>query len=98
MKNTEATSFIKEALNNFITSFPNTRVRYEYDVDANVHCIEVVPNQIYHLDNDYIKWENHFTDNFRKSFPCQNIYFFSDNSIVGINNIQFDRVGSKHNG
>ena len=54
MSNLEATSVIKEALNGFITNFPKTRVRYEFDINANVHCIEIVPNHIYHLENDYI--------------------------------------------
>jgi hypothetical protein len=49
MSNLEATSLIKEALNGFITNFPKTRVRYEFDINANVHCIEIVPNHIYHL-------------------------------------------------
>jgi hypothetical protein len=88
------TSFIKEALKEFILSFPKTRVRYEFDIDANVHCIEVVPNSIYHLDNDYINWENNFTNSFIQSFPYQNICFFSDDAIVGINNIEFELTGS----
>jgi hypothetical protein len=96
MNNFEATSFIKEALKEFILSFPKTRVRYEFDIDANVHCIEVVPNSIYHLDNDYINWENNFTNSFIQSFPYQNICFFSDDAIVGISNIEFELTGSKY--
>jgi hypothetical protein len=96
MSNLKATSFIKEALNAFIASFPKTRVRYEFDIDANVHCIEVVPNDIYHLDNDYVNWENSFTNNFIELYPEQNICFFSDDAIVGINNIQFELTGSKY--
>ena len=96
MNNLEATSFIKEALNDFITAFLKTRVRYEFDIDANVHCIEVVPNNIYYLENDYINWENNFTNNFIELFPYQNICFFSDDAIVGINNIQFELIGSKY--
>lgn len=96
MNNLEATNFIKEALKKFIASFPKTRVRYEFDIDANVHCVEVVPNSIYHLDNDYINWENNFTNNFIQLFPFQNICFFSDDAIVGINNIEFELIGSKY--
>tara|TARA_R110000868_G_scaffold386854_1_gene655285 strand:- start:91 stop:624 length:534 start_codon:yes stop_codon:yes gene_type:complete len=96
LNNLEATSFIKEALSGFITAFPNTRIRYEFDIDANVHCVEVVPNDIYHLENDYINWENNFTNNFIVLFPYQNICFFSDDAIVGINNIQFELIGSKY--
>lgn len=76
MNNIEATSYIKVVLKEFIASFLKTRVRYEFDIDANVHCVEVVPNSIYHLDNDYINWENNFTNNFIQLFPYQNICFF----------------------
>lgn len=96
MSNLEATSLIKEALNGFITNFPKTRVRYEFDINANVHCIEIVPNHIYHLENDYIEWENNFTNNFIALFPEQNICFFSDDAIVGINHIQFELEGSRY--
>jgi len=96
MNNLEATSFIKVALKEFISSFPKTRVRYEFDIDANVHCVEVLPNSIYHLDTDYINWENNFTNNFIQLYPFENICFFSDDAIVGINNIQFELIGSKY--
>ena len=96
MSNLEATSLIKEALNGFITNFPKTRVRYEFDINANVHCIEIVPNHIYHLENDYMEWENNFTNNFIAVFPEQNICFFSDDALVGINHIQFELEGSRY--
>lgn len=96
MNNLEVTVFIKNALRDFIKSFPRTRVRYEFDIDANVHCIEVVPNDIYHLENEYIIWENNFTNHFIDIFPYQNICFFSDDAIIGINNIQFELIGSKY--
>jgi len=92
----EATSFIIKGLSNFINSFSQTRVRYEFDIDANVHCIEVVPNQVYHLNNEYIAWENMFTDNFIALFPNHNVCFFSDDAIVGINNIQYEFIGSQY--
>jgi hypothetical protein len=96
MNNLEATSFIKKALKEFIATFPKTRVRYEFDIDAKVHCIEVVPNDIYHLENEYINWENNFTSQFIVLFPDQNICFFSDDAIVGINNIQLEFIGNQY--
>jgi hypothetical protein len=95
MKILEATHFIKEALKSFITDFPNTRVRYEFDVDARVHCVEVVPNSVYKLDGDYINWENDFTNKFLQVFPCQNICFFSDDAFIGINKIEYELKGGK---
>lgn len=96
MNSLESTHFIKVALNSFITDFPNTRVRYEFDVDARVHCVEVVPNSVYQLDGDYINWENEFTNKFLEVFPGQNICFFSDDAIIGINKIEYELTGSKY--
>lgn len=95
MKNIKATNFIVSALKGFIKSFPETRVRYEFDVDAEVHCIEVIPKHIYHSDDNYIEWENMFTNDFLELFPDQNICFFSDDSIVGINKIDFEFLGTR---
>lgn len=94
MSNLIVTDFIKDALSQFILSFPNTRVRYEFDINANVHCVEVVPLSTYHLNNEYIDWENNFTNQFIELFPYENICFFSEDAVVGINNIQFELIGS----
>lgn len=96
MKNIEATSFIQNYLKNFIVLFPTTRVRYEFDLDALVHCIEIVPNSIYKLDHNYIDWESNFTNEFISHFPDQNICFFSDDAFLGLNNVQFELVGNKY--
>ena len=57
--------YIKSELKNFIIEFPKTRVRYENDNNSNTHSIEVVPNEIYRLDKDYITWEESFFDKLR---------------------------------
>ncbi|MFA6400465.1 MAG: hypothetical protein WCX31_02400 [Salinivirgaceae bacterium] len=87
--------YIKSALQVFISKFSQTRVRYEFDSTALTHYIEVVPNSVYHLDEEYISWESAFYDLFVSQFPNQNICFISDDSLVGLDEIQFELVGSK---
>lgn len=65
-------------------NFSGVRVRYEYDFLAKTHFIEVVPNEIYHLDDKYIQWESNMFDSFTDLYPDQNICFLSDDSIVSI--------------
>ena len=96
MNHHSATDFIKDGLDQFIKIFPMTRVRYEFDVAANVHCVEVVPHSVYYSEEAYINWENEFTDRFIEHFPCENIYFFSNDAIVGIHTVQFERIGSAY--
>ena len=51
-----AKEFIINELTLFIKAFSKTRVRYEFDESALVHVIEILPNSVYYLDNDYINW------------------------------------------
>lgn len=88
--------FIKSELKNFIIEFPKTRVRYEMDDNSNTHSIEVVPNEIYRLDKDYINWENLFFDEFINQFPDQSICFISDDAIVGLDKIDFELSGKEY--
>ncbi len=90
------TDFIKNELSKFIEAFPQTKVRYEFDIDADIHCVEVLPNKIYEFDNSYISWERNFSDKFIDNFPDQNIYFFSEDPIVGIKHVDFELKGSEY--
>jgi|BioPla2DNA2_1021312.scaffolds.fasta_scaffold33146_3 GTP:adenosylcobinamide-phosphate guanylyltransferase len=80
----EAKNYIHDALNAFIKRFSKTRIRYEYDTNALVHIVEVLPNDIYHLDTDYIQWEDDFYKRFVTLFPSENICFISDDALVEI--------------
>lgn len=88
--------YIKSELKSFIIKFPKTRVRYENDTNSNTHSIEVVPNEIYRLDKDYITWEERFFDAFINEFPDQNICFISDDAIVGLDKIDFELSGKEY--
>ncbi len=85
--------YIISKLNSFIHEFPQTRVRYEYDVLSDTHFIEVVPNQVYHLNDDYIQWEGDMFDDFIELFPNDNLGFMSDDAIVGLENIDYELRG-----
>lgn len=86
-------NFIISKLKLFIEEFPQARVRYEYDDFSDTHFIEVVPNEIYHLDQSYIEWEGKIFDEFVEVFPYDNICFLSDDAIVGLNKIDFELIG-----
>jgi hypothetical protein len=86
--------YITHALNDFIVKFPQTRVRYEFDSLSDVHFIEVVPNNVYHLDEAYIAWESDLYDRFISLYPDQNICFISDDALVGLENVQLELIGS----
>lgn len=85
--------YIISELKKFILEFPKTRVRYEHDNSSETHFIEVVPNDVYHLDTQYIKWESEMFDRFIELFPEQNICFISDDALVGLDKVDFEICG-----
>lgn len=87
--------YITSELEKFISEFPKTRVRYEHDNSSETHFIEVVPNEIYHLDAQYIQWESEMFDRFIELFPEQNICFISDDALVGLDKIDFELCGNE---
>ena len=95
-KNMLPYDYIKSELKYFIVEFPKTRVRYENDINSNTHSIEIVPNEIYCLDKNYIDWENNLFNEFINQFPDQNICFISDDAIVGLDKIDFELSGNEY--
>lgn len=90
-----ALDYIAFGLNEFIKSFPHTRVSYEYDIYASTHYIEVTPSDVYHLDKKYIEWEKSFIKAFISQFPDQNICFISDDAPVGLDRASFTLTGKE---
>lgn len=80
----DAKEFIKNELSLFIKQFTKTKASYEYDSSTLVHFVEVVPNEIFHHNNEYIKWEEDVYQRFISSFPDQTICFVSDDDPVRV--------------
>ena len=85
--------YIINELESFIKRFSKVRVRYEYNTNSLVHLIEIVPNNIYHLDENYILWESEMFDNFVDVYPAENICFISDDALVGIEKAMYVKEG-----
>ncbi len=80
----QAKEFIYSELSEFIKRFPKTRIRYEYDKNAWMHILEVLPSEVYNSDSDYIQWEDEIYKRFVEAFPTECISFISDGALVGI--------------
>ena len=90
----ESKEYIINELETFIKKFPNVRVRYEYDENALVHIVEVLPNEVYSLDEEYILWERQMFHEFIGLYSDENICFISDDACVGIENAEFTLCGA----
>ena len=76
--------FIKNELSSLTRQFTKVKASYEYDSSTLVHFVEVVPNKIFHQNNDYIKWEDGMYQRFISLVPDQTICFVSDDDPVRV--------------
>lgn len=85
--------FLSDKLNEFIEHFPNTKVSYVLDEFDSVF-VEVLPNSVYHSNDEYINWENKITDEFLDAFPYLNLAFVSDDAYVKFDKWDFELSGN----
>ncbi len=90
----KALDFIKVELQKFILNFPKTKVKVEVDEDLNSYYLEIIPNDTYHFDENYIAWENSFLNKFVVMFPQENLFFISDDSILKLDDVCFEISGT----
>lgn len=76
--------YIISKLEDFVKIFHQTRARYEIGNDGVTHIIEIVPNEVYHMDDSYLEWEDQFFNDFVRQFPYENICFITDDSALSI--------------
>jgi hypothetical protein len=88
-----ATDFIINRINELIKVFPNVRVRYENHQLSNTHFVEVVPNEVYRLNEEFQLWEETVVFQFIEKFPDQNLCFITDDAIVGIETVNYEAKG-----
>lgn len=89
----DSVNFVRDELNLFIQRFSATCVRYEYDPQALVHTVEVLPSKVYHTDKEYIAWENDLYNRFVNKFPCENICFTTEDSPVSVEKPDMELFG-----
>lgn len=85
--------FIINRINELVNIFPNVKVRYEDHHLSNTHFVEVVPNEIYRLNEKFQVWEEEVVFQFIEKFPDQNLCFITDNAIVGIETVNYEAKG-----
>lgn len=89
----ESKNFVHEELKQFVKRFAASCVRYEYDPHALVHMVEVLPGKVYHTDKEYIAWENDIYNRFVNKFPCENICFTTEDSLVSVEKPDMELFG-----
>lgn len=89
-----AKDWIVNKIKDLALLMPQLKVRYENHLISSTHFLEVVPNSIFYLNEQYKTWEEEVTFKFIENFPNQNICFISNDAIVGLEHIDFEITGS----
>lgn len=79
----KAFDYLKEQLTEFVKTFKNVKLNYEYDQLANLHTIEVLPQVVFDSD-EFITWECDFFERAYDAIPYEEISFISEDAYVGM--------------
>lgn len=91
----EARDQIILEIKNLVIKFPTLKVRYENDLLSNAHFLEVSANENFNFQSkDYLGFIEDVTFRFIGMFPLQNISFISEDSLVGLDKVDFELNGS----
>jgi hypothetical protein len=88
--------FIKNCICLITDRFPSVKVSYEFEKHSCTHFLEINPSSIFRNNEDYKNLQDEIFDEFIELFPYESICFISDDSIVGIENIEFESVGANY--
>lgn len=84
--------FLKSKINDFVSKFNFSKIKYEYKKDSFVHFIEVSPRYIY--DTEYfLEWECEVYKKFSEFNHSENICFTNENSVVELENPIYTKEG-----
>jgi len=86
--------FVKNIINDLVSSFPTIQCTYQYDISSNTHFIEVLPSSVYNLEKEYAIAETKATIAFIDKFPHEGICFITDDSIVKLEQPIYVKAGA----
>ena len=80
-------TYLKKALKKLLKNFPQIGIRYEYNKEYNLHCVEIIPEHEFYNNNELAKKQLEILNDFESNFPKDELVFFtSDDDFLKINN------------
>lgn len=89
--------FVVAKMKELVKEFDSVRTSYSFHKLSDTHSVEVIPNDLYHNNEDFRNWEVDFVYEFMNLFPNDSICVLTDNSIIAIENVEFFFEGDKFN-
>lgn len=88
-------NYLKKQLTDFVSSFKNAKVLYEYDEVAEIHTIEVLPQSVFDSD-EFAKWESDFFVRAYREIPSEDVGFISEDAYIGIDHVDWIAQGPEY--
>jgi len=87
---TEEQLFIENRLNHIYSKFSEIKIRYEFDSKMKLHIIEILPQNLFEENAEYIYEEIKLEEDFEERFSGkEEILFVSEDSLNKINKPTF---------
>lgn len=87
--------YLRKQLTDFVSSFKNAKVNYEYDELAEIHTIEILPKSVFDSD-EFAKWESDFFVKAYSEIPGEDVGFISEDAYVGIEHVDWTIQGDEY--
>ena len=87
--------YLRKQLTDFVSSFKNAKVNYEYDEFAEIHIGEILPKSV--LDSEeFAKLESDFFVKAYSEIPGEDVGFISEDAYVGIEHVDWTIQGPEY--
>ena len=87
--------YLKKQLTDFVSSFKNAKVNYEYDELAEIHTIEVLPQSVFDSD-EFARWESDFFVRAYREISGEDVGFISEDAYIGIAHVDWTTQGTEY--
>ncbi|MEO8589811.1 MAG: hypothetical protein ABI432_10610 [Flavobacteriales bacterium] len=79
-----SSAILRKQLASLAAEFPSVRLRYQFDELAQTHMVEVSPEYLYEVDDNFKSAQAKVIEDFTQQFPMEGLCFIGPNDIIGI--------------
>lgn len=84
----KSTKYLKEKIDQIIQRFPDLKIRYEFRSTISTHLIEILPQNAFQSNQEYILFEMELENEFEILFGIkEDILFISEDSLNEIRKV-----------
>lgn len=88
--------YIIQIINLLVKKFPSIKIRYEDHFISNTQIVEIVPSNFYWENEEFQGIEHEVILEFITRFPEQTLGFITDDSLVGLSKIDYEKAGIEY--